>query len=109
MKNLVTALTAADSKVAQLNEAVTQAQAQFKQTSMPTPAELIQQRPDPVSCNTTGVTKTTDAGQAAAGTSSTGSGQAGVNKAGYNSSQAADVAAPTKSASYCNTATSIQE
>ena len=65
---LVTALTAADSRVAQRNEAVNQATAQFKQTAMPTPAELVQQSTtDPLSLATTAATKTTGTDQATAG------------------------------------------
>ena len=96
-ENLLTALTAADSKVAQLNEAVTQAQDQFKQTSMPTPAELIQQSTvDPLSLVTQGYTQTTDPGQAAAGTIALDSGQAGVTReAATQSGQAVTAAAPT--------------
>ena len=96
-ENLLTALTAADSRVAQLNEAVTQAQDQFKQTSMPTPAELIQQSTvDPLSLVTQGYTQTTDAGQAGAGTIAAGSGQAGATTAATAlSGQAATATGPT--------------
>ena len=96
-ENLLTALTAADSRVAQLNEAVTQAQDQFKQTSMPTPAELIQQSTvDPLSLVTQGYTQTTDAGQAGAGTIAAGSGQAGATTdATALSGQAATATGPT--------------
>ena len=74
---LVTALTAADSKVAQTNEAVQQATSQFKQTSMPTPAELVQQSTvDPLSLITQASTKTTGADQAATGLMTPGVGQA---------------------------------
>ena len=96
-ENLLTALTAADSRVAQLNEAVTQAQDQFKQTSMPTPAELIQQSTvDPLSLVTQGYTQTTDAGQAGAGTIAAGSGQAGATTAATaGSGQAVGATGPT--------------
>ena len=96
-ENLLTALTAADSRVAQLNEAVTQAQDQFKQTSMPTPAELIQQSTvDPLSLVTQGYTQTTDAGQAGAGTIAAGSGQAGATTAATaGSGQASTATGPT--------------
>jgi len=98
-EDLVTALTAADSKVAQSNEAVSQAQAQFQQTSMPTPSELIESATkDPLSLVTqAGVKETTDE-QAAKGTVATGTGQAAdTTKAETTTADAAaDVAVPTK-------------
>jgi len=98
-EDLVTALTAADSKVAQSNEAVSQAQAQFQQTSMPTPSELIESATkDPLSLVTqAGVKETTDQ-QEAKGTVATGAGQAAdTTKAETTTADAAaDVAVPTK-------------
>jgi len=96
--SLVTALTAADSKVAQSNEAVSQAQSQFQQTSMPTPSELIESATkDPLSLVTqAGVTETTDE-QAAQGSIAVGTGQAAdTTEAATTAANAAgDVVAPT--------------
>ena len=97
-ESLVTALTAADSQVAQSNEAVSQAQSQFQQTSMPTPSELIQaSTKDPLSLVTQAdVTKTTNE-QAAAGSIAVGTGQAAdTTEAATTAANAAgDVVAPT--------------
>ena len=91
---LVTALTAADSKVAQLNEAVSQASAQFKQTSLASPAEIVQQATtDPESMVTKATTKIMDTGQATAGLMDTTAGQMGATTTAATS--AADTAAAT--------------
>ena len=114
-ENLLTALTAADSRVAQLNEAVTQAQDQFKQTSMPTPAELIQQSTvDPLSLVTQSYTKTTDAGQGAAGTIDAGSGQAGATRdaitySGQAVAATGPVATPASTATVTASETGVKE
>ena len=114
-ENLLTALTAADSRVAQLNEAVTQAQDQFKQTSMPTPAELIQQSTvDPLSLVTQGYTQTTDAGQAGAGTIAAGSGQAGATTdatalSGQASTATGPTVTPTSTATVTASETGVKE
>ena len=111
-EDLVTALTAADSKVAQSNEAVSQAQAQFKQTSMPTPSELIESATkDPLSLVTqAGVKETTDE-QAAKGEVATGTGQAAdTTKAETTTADAAaDVAVPTKDAAATATTATTSE
>ena len=91
---LVTALTAADSKVAQRNEAVNQASAQFKQTSLASPAEMVQQATtDPMSLVTKATTKTTEADQTTSGLMDTTAGQMGATTTATPS--AADAAAAT--------------
>ena len=98
---LVTALTAADSKVAQTNEAVQQATSQFKQTSMPTPAELIQQSTvDPLSLITQASTKATGTDQSAAGLMTPGTGQAATTTQAATGTAATptNVAAPATTA-----------
>ena len=111
-EDLVTALTAADSKVAQSNEAVSQAQAQFQQTSMPTPSELIESATkDPLSLVTqAGVKETTDE-QEAKGTVATGTGQAAdTTKAETTTADAAaDVAVPVKDEAAKATTTTTSE
>lgn len=100
-ESLVTALTAADSRVAQSNEAVQQATAQFKQTSMPTPAELVQQSTvDPLSLITQASTKTTGADQAATGLMTPGIGQAATTTRADTDTAAAstDTIAPATTA-----------
>jgi len=97
-EDLLTALTAATSKAAQDNEAVSAAQAQFKQTSMPTPSELIESATkDPLSLVTqAGVKETTDE-QKAEGTIAEGTGQAPDTTEGETTAAnaAGDVVAPT--------------
>ena len=92
-ESLKTALEAADSETARLQEARNQATFQFKETASDTPAELIQKTTvDPMALTTTAATAGTTAGQTTAGLM-TSTGDAGD----------ASVAAPTTGA----TATSL--
>ena len=92
-ESLKTALEAADSETARLQEARNQATFQFKETASDTPAELIQKTTvDPMALTTTAATAGTTAGQTTAGLM-TSTGDAGD----------AAVAAPTTGA----TATSL--
>ena len=102
---LVTALTAADSKVAQRNEAVNQASAQFKQTSLASPAEMVQQATaDPMSLVTKATTKTTEADQTTSGLMGTTAGQMGATTTAATSA-AGTAAATTPTVTPANLAT----
>ena len=111
-EDLLTALTAATSKAAQDNEAVSAAQAQFKQTSMPTPSELIESATkDPLSLVTqAGVKETTDE-QKAEGTIAEGTGQAPDTTKGETTAAnaAGDVVAPTNEGAATATTTGTSE
>ena len=96
-ESLKTALEAADSETARLQEARNQATFQFKETASDTPAELIQKTTvDPMALTTTAATAGTTAGQTTAGLMA-GTGDAGAAEVApaTTGTTAASIMAPT--------------